>query len=123
VRKLSRSSKKLQNTFIIPISKKTIYEAQQRIDEKARIFKSMLEWVNGKQFKETIDYINSCKKLSEETDELAMQIRDHTIRKVKSLLEVQQQMKNNLGYTSESINELKRMLSGDGKEHSSSSPS
>jgi hypothetical protein len=101
-------------------AKKTIHEAQQRIDERARIFKAVLEWINGRQFKETIDYVNACKKLSEETDALAMQIRDHTIRKVKSLLEVQQQMKNNLGYTSESINELKRILSGEGEEHSSS---
>lgn len=99
-------------------ARKKINDAQQRIDEKAKVFKAVADWVNGRKLKETLDYLSACRRLSEETDEVAMQLRDHTVRKVKGLLEMQQNMRNNLGYATDAISELKNLLSGEGRGRS-----
>lgn len=101
-------------------AKRTVAEAQQRMEEKSRVFKAVIDWINGRRFKETIDYISACKELGRQINELASQIRDHTVRKVKNLQELQQQIQNNLAYATDSISELRRLLD-EGREKSSSS--
>jgi hypothetical protein len=95
-------------------AKKTISDAQNKMEEKSRVFKAVIDWINGRRLKETLEYIRASKELGKEISETATQIRDHTIRKVKNLLELQQQIQNNLTYANDSVNELKRLLD-DGK--------
>jgi len=93
-------------------AKKAVKDANDRTEGRTKIFNAVAEWANGQQLKDTLDYISSCRQLTEETESIASQIQDHTVRKIKRLSEMQQEIRRNLTYANEAMEQLKHLLSG-----------
>lgn len=104
-------------------AERTIREAQKRMNEQNKVFQAVADWINGKQFNAVISGIDAVRKISEETDELAIGLKDYTLRKIKRMLEMQAELRKSLVNVEEAVQELNQLLKGDDKRNGKESHS
>lgn len=91
-------------------TRKILKKREEESDESQRIFKALMAWINGKEFEESIRYIDDARKASEGARNQLALMRNYVNTQIDKAAKFQNSVEQKLMHVKSLIGKLKELL-------------